>query len=333
MAAKFYLLNPGHLVEIRFLGPRTWALFTSDAEVIASALERPEVAGLNAYQTLNPLSPRTPEKHGVQRDILFLASRGQLSSDEDVERRRGLLLDSDVVKPTGTAATDAQRKAAHQHSRELQEHLTAEGWPLPLAFDSGNGGHGVYRTDLPNDRETSFLLSNFLQVAARKFNTATVKLDKGMFNASRITRLYGCRNFKAGRDSAVLSIPPEIIPVTLEQIKSVLGKWRGTLGFKKPLIAREGGWTPERIESFLNFYSIDYRPPTEIAAGLLWVLSPCPLNADHVGTSPGVILTRSGWPKFKCLHDGCGQMRWGEFCKRLYRLTGKWFICHLKNPS
>jgi hypothetical protein len=204
--------------------------------------------------------------------------------------------------------------------------LTADGWPRPLAFDSGNGAHRTYRIDIPNTRESDFLIANFLHLMARKFDSALVKLDKSVSNAGRITRLYGTRNHKAGRDSGVLSIPEVVTPVRLEQIRTLTEKWRGSLGYKKPLAMRAGSGTPERIEDFLDFYSIDYRPPAEIPAGRLWVLTPCPLNADHVGTSPAVILTKSGWPKFRCLHDSCSGLRWGDFCKKLYRITGKWFL-------
>lgn len=323
-----FVLSPGELVEVRFLGPRKWALYTSEANNIEDALAQPEVAGLDAYQTLNPLAPETPEKHGLRRDVLFQASRGQLSGDEDVTRRRWLLLDSDSIKATGAAATDAQREAAQAHSRELEAALTAEGWPRPLAFDSGNGAHRTYRIDLPNTRESDFLIANFLHLMARKFDSARVKLDKSVSNAGRITRLYGTRNHKAGRDSAVLSVPEVVTPVSLEQITSLMEKWRASLGYKKPLAQRAGDWTPEKMEAFLNFYGLDYRPAVPKPAGLLWVRTPCPLDEDHVGTSPGVLLTKAGWPKFVCKHDSCGSGRlpWADFCKKLYRITGKWFL-------
>jgi hypothetical protein len=321
-----FILNRGELVEVRFLGPHRWALYTSDPTLIEASLVQSQVTGLDAYQTLNPVAPGTPEKHGVHADVLFQASRGQLSSDADIQRRAWLLLDSDVVKATGTAATEAQRKAAQDHSAELEGALTFEGWPRPLVFDSGNGTHRAYRIDLANACASDFLLSNLLYLAARRFDRVDVTLDKSVSNAARITRLYGCRNHKAGRDSAVLSVPDVVTPVSLEQIATLVEKWRGSLGYKKPLVTRAGSWTPERIEELLAFYSIDYRPPAEIPAGLLWVLTPCPLNADHAGTSPAVILTRTGWPKFRCLHHSCSGVRWAEFCKRLYRMTGKWFL-------
>jgi hypothetical protein len=71
-----FILNSGELVEVRFLGPRKWALYTSETNVIEDALAQPEVAGLDAYQTLNPLAPEAPEKHGGRPDVLFQALRG-----------------------------------------------------------------------------------------------------------------------------------------------------------------------------------------------------------------------------------------------------------------
>lgn len=321
-----FLLNYGGLIEVRFLGPRRWSLFSGDLEIVAATLGRPEVAGYDAYQTLNPLISDTPEKHGALRDVLFCAGKGQLTADDDIAQRRFILFDSDSVKPTGATATEAQRTAAHAQSAALEAALAAEGWPRPILCDSGNGAHRLYAVDLPNSRETDFLISNLLHVTARKFDTAEVKVDKSVSNASRITRLYGSRNQKAGRDSAVLYVPEPIIPVTLEQIKSVLEKWRGSVGYKKPLIARRGGWTPEKMEAFLDFYELNYRPAMAIPAGLLWVLMPCPLNEDHTGTSPAVLLTKNGWPKFRCMHNSCSGLRWADFCKRLHILTGKWFV-------
>lgn len=326
MRASPFLLNPGSLIEVRFLGKGKWSVFTSDPAVIASTLGQSEVAGLDAYQTLNPLDRDTPEKHSAPRDMLFRAGRGQLSRDGDVTRRKWLLLDSDVVKPTGAAATDPQREAALKHSAEIEAALTVEGWPHPLACGSGNGAHRLYPVDLPNDRDTAFLLSNFLHIVARKFDSGAVTLDKSVSNAGRITRLYGTQNHKAGRRSAILFVPVPLVVVTSEQLKSVVEKWRGSVGYKTRLTQRAGDWTSGKMEAFLDFYSIDYRPPVEIPAGVLWVLTPCPLNADHIGSSPAVILTRTGWPKFRCMHNSCSGVRWSDFCKKLYQLTGKWFV-------
>jgi len=181
---------------------------------------------------------------------------------------------------------------------------------------------------LPNNTESHFLLSNFLHLAARKFDEpGTVKLDRSVSNPARVTRLYGTLNHKAGRDSAVISLGDARV-VTVEQLRELITKWRGSLGYKRTLQPRLGGWTPERVESFLDFYSIDYRPPVSaVGEGLLWVLTPCPLNSAHTGSSPAVYLSKNGWPKFRCQHDSCAPfLKWGEFSKKLYRVTGRWFL-------
>jgi hypothetical protein len=312
-----FLFTAGQLVEVRFLGPRIWSLYIDNPDMIREALAHPCVAGLNAYITLNEIHADTPDRRGAPRDVLFMARRGQLSSDIDIVRRNWILWDSDSVKPTGWGATDEQRSAADAHSDELEAARIAEGWPPSVKGDSGNGTHRLNRIDLPNDRETAFLLSNLLRVTATKFDTAAVKLDKTVSSAGQITRLYGSRNHKAGRDSSILSIPEPIVQVTLEQIQSLVGKWRGSLGYQKPLIARQGPWTPELIEEMLSFHSLNYRPPVLKPQGLLWVISPCPFNEDHVGSSPAVILTKMSWPKFKCMHNSCQGKNWKDFVAHL----------------
>lgn len=198
MTAKASFLLGG-LIEIRFLGREKWAMYTTDSGRIREALTDSRVQGLDAYVTVNELKQDTPERHGAARDVLFRPRRNQLTQDEDIARRKFFYFDSDSVKPTGAAATEAQRVAAHAQSEALEAALTAEGWPSPIACDSGNGAHRHYAVDLPNSRETDFLISNLLHVAARKFDTAEVKVDKSVSNAARITRLYGsaCTRFEA----------------------------------------------------------------------------------------------------------------------------------------
>src|SRR5271165_370452 len=170
-----HVLNSG-LTEIRFLGRERFGLFTNDPAIIAEACSHPSVCGLAAYQLLNPLKGDTPERKQVPRDTLFRAAKGQLTGDDDIAHLDRLLLDSDAVRPTGTAATEGQRGAARAHSDKLAAVLTAEGWPEPFAADSGNGHHRIYQIHLPNNPESHFLLSNLLHLAARKFDEpGTVK--------------------------------------------------------------------------------------------------------------------------------------------------------------
>ncbi len=69
--------------------------------------------------------------------------------------------------------------------------MRSRGWPDPVAGDSGNGCHLLYRVDLPNDRESADLVQNVLKTLAFLFDDEIVKLDTGVYNAARIWKLYG----------------------------------------------------------------------------------------------------------------------------------------------
>src|SRR5271165_4537228 len=135
---SLHILN-SDLTENRYLRRHRFGMFTNDPTIIAEARAQPCVGDLDAYQLLNPPKDDTPERKQVPRDTLFRAAKGQLTGDDDIAHLDRLLLDSDPVRPTGTAATEVQRGAARAHSDKLAAILTAEGWPKPFAADSGNG--------------------------------------------------------------------------------------------------------------------------------------------------------------------------------------------------
>jgi hypothetical protein len=138
-------------------------------------------------------------------------------------------------------------------------------------------------------------------------------------------RLPGSFNFKGRRPCEIISFNETAGAVSLDLVRKVVADLRGELSFKKPLIARPGSWTPAVLQAFLDFYHIDYFPATEIPQGQLFVLSPCPRNPGHEGTSPAILLTRSGRPKFCCKHASCQGVSWRQFRAEMFRLTKKWF--------
>src|SRR2546423_716170 len=62
--------------------------------------------------------------------------------------------------------------------------------PMTLA-DSGNGYHLLPLVDLPNDDTSKELVKQLLTALGNRFNNGTVKIDAAVFNAARITKLYG----------------------------------------------------------------------------------------------------------------------------------------------
>ena len=108
-----------------------------------------------------------------------------------MNRRRWLLLDFDPARPKETSATEEQLKAAHERARTCAKHLKDAGWPDPLAGQSGNGWHLLYPLDMPNDDESRDLVKGVLAGLAERFDNGLILVDQAVFNAARITKLYG----------------------------------------------------------------------------------------------------------------------------------------------
>jgi hypothetical protein len=320
------LFNLTRLLEARWLGSRRLSLYTDKVEVLRDALNSPEVAGLNAYIIINPLVADVVERHRAPMGIIFAPLKGQCTADLDVLRRDLIVLDLDPCRATGTAATPEQRALVLELAKLVIAYLISARFPAPVALvDSGNGIHVYFRADLANSREVDLLLTAFYHSLARKFNTPAVHLDKSVRSAAQLMRLPSSMNHKAGRLCEIVSFNEDATPVTLDVIRKATDDLRGTLGLKKSTVIRKGCWTPELMERFLEFYNIDFLPPREIAQGTLFVCNPCPLSGDHCGSSPAVLVTKAGFPVWKCLHDGCA-MSWRQFRMRLYKETNEWFL-------
>jgi P4 family phage/plasmid primase-like protien len=159
------------------------------------------------YVTLNPLQS-DPERRGKAKD-------------EDVRRREWFFIDVDPVRPRECNATDAEKGAAERVAGEVRSFLREQGFPDPVYCDSGNGYHLLYRIDLPNDADAEALVRRSLQALAARFDTAGVKIDPKVCNASRLTKLYGTTVRKGEitedrpvRESRMLEVPDplEVVP-------------------------------------------------------------------------------------------------------------------------
>ena len=139
------------------------------------------------YITLNPVIPDL-----IARSANETIDRCDVTTkDHEIARRRLLLIDCDPIRPVGISSSEAEHQAALDRSRQIREFLKDDGFPPSLLADSGNGGHNVYRIDLPNDQEAADLVKRFLESLANRFDDAAVAVDTSVWNASRICKLYG----------------------------------------------------------------------------------------------------------------------------------------------
>jgi hypothetical protein len=84
--------------------------------------------------------------------------------------------------------------------------------------DSGNGVHLLYRVDLPNDSNATNLVKGILAGVAAHCAPDDVAVDQTVFNAGRITKLYGTLACKGDnlpdrphRRSRLLEIPDDLV--------------------------------------------------------------------------------------------------------------------------
>ena len=161
------------------------------------------------YVTMNPVLPALMGR--AQNRLIAAGKRSPTTSDDDIVSRKTLLIDADPFRPAEIASTQAEMEAAIAKRDEVAAWLYSQGFPPFYNANSGNGAHLVGRIDLPNNDAAKMLVNDFLECLNWKFGTVpedtdeeknkakrafargfiNVGIDTTVFNASRITKLYG----------------------------------------------------------------------------------------------------------------------------------------------
>ncbi len=188
-------VEPGQVVELRALNvqasygrPHVEAGYFDFEHLFQMAKAAHFITGRakGVYFTLNPINPDLLARRANR---IARACEGELSKDKDVLRRRWLLVDADPVRDPFVSATNSEKVAAYDTILEVRSYLQSKGWSDPILADSGNGYHLLYRVDLPaNDGGT---VERILQTLAARFDNEHVRIDKKVFNPSRICKMPG----------------------------------------------------------------------------------------------------------------------------------------------
>jgi len=192
-AISLFML-PDHCVEARLLGavlpgsyrPAVVHGFFDSVDSLIIELRKP-VRWDGAYLTLNPVDSALMAR---ANNRLKVAGTGGGTSDKDVRRLKWILIDLDPVRPAGISSTDQEKLRAWVKLILIREHLDRKlGVAAHVVADSGNGFHLLYQIDLPPSEAR--LVKGVLEETANCFDDAFVKVDRKVFNPSRITKLYG----------------------------------------------------------------------------------------------------------------------------------------------
>lgn len=170
---------------------------------------------------------------------------GSNVKDKDIEARRYIDIDIDRAEKTDCPANEAEVQHAINLSHNIRRFMATQGWAEPLGVMSGNGVHLYYELNYaPNTPELTEKIRVLLQSLGDKFDNMHVKVDRGVYNASRITKVIGTTAKKGiespGRPYRKVKIlrHADSYGLRLPCFNSLLDKTLNALGFVKERAAR-----------------------------------------------------------------------------------------------
>ena len=297
--------------------------FDDPDRLIAECESQSAGLGIEAvYTTLNPVRPDL-----MARAHNRLKGRAKhTTADADIARRVWLPIDCDAVRPAGISATDEESDAAVAVVRSVRDYLTGEGFPDSLLADSGNGGHALYRVDLPNTPETAETMRLFLERLAARFDRDRAKLDTTVFNAARIWKVYGtkvCKGDEVGgrrhRLARILELPPRLDLASMDLIQKIVGqdkKSTYSLPDTRPAPVVNGDREPFNHSRLLARRVVEQGglavvKEKEYRGGVLWVLDRCPF-CENADATAHVAVQADGKLCFACKHNRCRDYHWKD---------------------
>jgi len=316
--AAALFLKPGSVVELR--APKagtngTISGYFSDPAKLAQAAFATNGKAAGVYVTVNAVQPDLL----ARADNRVKSRASTTTGDSEIIRRNWLLFDFDPARAAGISSTNGEHDSALRASRAARDSLLSQGWPEPVVGDSGNGGHLLFRVDLPNDADSTELVKSALKAAAQRYSGPSVALDLSVYNAARISKLYGTTAQKGDsttdrphRVSRILDMPESIEVVPGELLHELAAEAR-------PEPQRTNGaphsgrpvFDPQR---WIDEFGIPIaRGPVPHQGGSKWVLKNCPFNPEHEAPDAAIFHAADGKMGFKCLHNSCAGKGWREF--------------------
>lgn len=325
------LAPPGGVFEVRALGDRTASgYFDADhLEQAAKAIEALDAAGTYSgiYVTLNPVNPALLSRRS-NRIETRLGLKEATTADADIIRRQWFPVDIDPKRPSGIGSSDAEHAAALEVAGNVAGFLSEFfGFPAPVRGDSGNGGHLLYRIDLPNDDESRSLIERCLKALGAAFDRSPtedrpgVEIDQTPFNAARIWKLYGTVARKGDntperphRRARILEAPEviEVVPrEALERLATLAAEEEQPRQAPRP---GSGGSGPD-LDEWLREHGASlpsYHAKSRSGCRSFYIFDVCPWDPSHRDRSAFMGQFNHG-PLFAgCKHNGCSGNGWPE---------------------
>jgi len=313
-------VGDGNFTEVRILGKFSYSGYFRSFENLVSQLEPyTNMDDEQIYFVLNSIAEDCYARPQCEK---FVKSPKATTKDDEIVRRKFLLLDFDPVRRSQTNSTPEQFELAHKKAQDVFLFLRKKGWTEPIICISGNGWHILVPVDLPCDEETNKIIKDFYTYMGSVFSDDNVEFDEKVFTCARLTKLYSTWAKKGAnvpsnpwRQSKIVYIPQQIVPTPLEKIKELAD----LAPREEPKIApnrqRPINNAPFDLRTWLNNHGISYKEETQ-GNGTKFVLEHCPWEDTHSTKQKwdsALFLAADGQITFNCFHSHCKDKTWFDF--------------------
>jgi archaellum biogenesis ATPase FlaH len=307
------IIGDNGMTEVRILGRFQYSgYFKSVDNLLHMITPYMEMDDEQCYFTLNEINDAC---YGRQQCEKFVKSPKATTTDNDIIRRKWLLIDFDPKRATGVNASEEEFQLAKEKAKEVYYYLHDLNFPNPIMCESGNGFHLIYSIDLPNTTEITETIKAFLKSLSVMFSDDKVDIDEKVFNAGRICKLYGTTAKKGAnlpdrpwRESRIVFVPKELVAIPLERIEQVV-----------KLLPKEESRPQNRsygnesfnLDQFLNQHGISFKKVPS-SDGTRYIIDHCFFDENHKGKDAVLFQYNTGAVAYKCFHQSCSSKTWKD---------------------
>ena len=301
------------MIELRHQHAGQWRTgwFDNTDDLLAAATDLYRTG--NLFTSLNRPAPRSVSNRMTGNPV----------TNDAVQWYTRLLFDFDPVRPTDTATTEVELRAALFAAQEAAKVFRAMAWPHPLIAISGNGAHLLYRTHLPKTAEVRDMLTVIYTGLAQDYTNEVIKFDRTVRNPGRICTLYGSIKRKGAntpnrphRMSCFHTIPRDWRQVPMRCLEGVANFYASrnrpapSHREARSRVEGEGDYATLNAAAWFAAHGL-YRRLLGTYSGSQRHAVRCPWEDEHsccsheLDTSTIIFENPTGWPGFHCSHDHC----------------------------
>lgn len=309
------LKKPEDVIEVRCITSRSnYSGYFKNVDNIIKEL--PRYSNGNVYFVLNKISDGC---YSREQHETFVEKAKNTTSDGDISLREWLLIDVDPKRPSGVSSTNEEKNNAKLVINNVFSFLRDIGFAEPIVCDSGNGFHLLYKIALENTEANKLLMQTVLQVLDLYFSNGKCDIDKTVFNASRITKLYGTDSKKGNntddrphRQSSILKVPKAIKETPYQLLLKVAGMMPAP---EEKTYQNNYGKDRFDLKSFIRENNINVKSELNFQGGTKYILDHCLFDHSHKSKDAALFELQNGAVAYKCLHNSCSGHKWQDVRK------------------